>query len=110
MNFIFILSCATIYFAVNTNLTYLIVVMSTYCCYAGNYAIYPIQTVRILGQQLGGKCYWITFTGFGIGAVLQFVLHYFLVLKFGEDGFLYCFLIFGVFLLIGTVIAWTIKF
>jgi hypothetical protein len=85
-------------------------VLGCYSCYAGNYAIYPPQTIRILGAENGSKYYWITFSGFAVGAVLQFVLHYFLVNQFGADGFLYCFIIFGVFLVAGTVIAWTVKF
>ena len=58
---------------------YMVVVLLAYCCYAGNYSVYPIQTVRILGAENGSKYYWVTFTGFGIGAVIQFLLHYFLV-------------------------------
>jgi hypothetical protein len=88
----------------------MILVLFAYCCYAGNYTVYPIQTVRILGSENGGKYYWITFTGFGIGAVVQFVLHYTLVNQFHDDGFVYCFIIFGLLLLGGTALSWWVKF
>jgi hypothetical protein len=56
----------------------------TYCCYGGNFGIYPTQNIRILGEKMGGKCYWITFTGFGIGGVLQFLIHYCFVTVLGN--------------------------
>lgn len=49
MNIIFIICCSTVYFAVQNKYIYLIVVLATYVCYAGNYGVYPTQTVRILG-------------------------------------------------------------
>ncbi len=56
----------------------------TYCCYGGNFGIYPTQSVRILGEKVGSKCYWIIFTGFGVGAVLQFLIHYIFVTVLGK--------------------------
>lgn len=82
----------------------------TYCCYGGNFGIYPTQTMRILGAENGGKFYWITFTGFGIGAVLQFLIHYLFVNIMGKEGFKYCFIFFGVLLLMGSVLSVKINF
>ena len=79
MNSVFLIACALIVLAVQNKYTYMILVLIVYSCYAGNYSVYPIQTVRILGPKNGPKYYWVTYTGFSLGAILQFFLHYFLV-------------------------------
>lgn len=82
----------------------------SYCCYGGNFGIYPTQTVRILGKKVGGECYWIIFTGFGIGSLLQFLIHFIFVNQLGNDGFKYCFIFFGVLLIIGSVMSIFVEF
>lgn len=76
---IFVVSCATIKWSVLNDASYLITVLLTYGCYGGLYSIYPTQTVRMLGRQLGPKLYYITFFGFSFGAILQYLAHKFLV-------------------------------
>lgn len=97
---IFIVSCITIKWAAQEQASYLITVLVVYGAYGGLYSIYPTQTVRMLGRQLGPRLYYITFLGFSSGAILQYLAHKFLVEKFHDDGYVYCFIIFGVFLLV----------
>jgi MFS family permease len=79
---IFAVSCATIVWSVQNNASYLLTVLFTYGTYGGLYSIYPTQTVKMLGRQLGPKLYYITFFGFSTGAVLQYLAHKFLVEKY----------------------------
>ena len=53
--------------AVEDQYLYLIAVSLIYFCYGGNYSVYPTHTVRVLGQELGAKVYYIVFTGFSFG-------------------------------------------
>jgi MFS family permease len=76
---VFIVSCATIVFSVKLSATYLITVVLTYGCYGSLYSIFPTQTVRILGRQIGPKVYYLTFIGFSFGGIIQYVFHKFLV-------------------------------
>ncbi len=86
---------------------YIFLVVLIYFSYGANYGLYPAQTVRIYGDKNGSRIYPITFSAFSIASVIQFLFHYFIVKHMGkqwcnsgDDGFLLCFLIFGVFLLI----------
>lgn len=78
--------------------------MITYGTYGGLYSIYPTQTVRMLGRQLGPKLYYITFFGFASGGILQYLAHKFLVEEFKEDGYNYCFIIFGALLFVALAL------
>jgi MFS family permease len=106
---IFMVSCATIIWSVQNNASYLITVLVTYGTYGGLYSIYPTQTVRMLGRQLGPKLYYITFFGFAFGAILQYAAHKFLVEEFKQEGYTYCFIIFGAFLIASLVLTFTIN-
>jgi len=106
---IFIASCITIKWAVQQQAVYLITVVMVYGAYGGLFSIYPTQTVRMLGRQLGPKLYYITFVGFSSGAILQYVAHKFLVEIFHEDGYIYCFAIFGAFLLVALGLVFKID-
>jgi MFS family permease len=97
---IFVASCISIKWAVQEQASYLITIVMVYGAYGGLYSIYPTQTVRMLGRQLGPKLYYITFLGFSAGGVLQYFAHKFLVEQFHDDGYTYCFIIFGAFLLV----------
>ncbi len=97
---IFIASCVSIKWAVQEQASYLITVVIVYGAYGGLYSVYPTQTVRMVGRQLGPKLYYITFIGFSSGALLQYFAHKFLVEVFHDDGYTYCFVIFGLFLLV----------
>ena len=88
----------------------MIVILMTYCCYGGNFGIYPTQTVRMLGAKVGGKCYWMIFSGFAIGAVFQFLIHYIFVSVLGNEGFKYCFIFFGLLLIAGSVVSFLVDF
>lgn len=76
---IFIASCVSIKWAVQEQASYLITIVMVYGAYGGLYSIYPTQTVRMLGRQLGPKLYYITFLGFSSGGILQYFAHKFLV-------------------------------
>ena len=64
-------------------MTYLILVVAAFFTYGGNYGIFPTQTVRILGKDIGSRVYPYVFSGFVISGIIEFFLHYFLV---GELG------------------------
>ena len=38
-----------------------------YFVYGANYSIYPTQTVRVFGNKIGPKVYYIVFLGFSLG-------------------------------------------
>lgn len=50
-----------------TKWLFLIAVALTYFVYGGNYSIYPTHTVRILGNEIGSKIYYLVFIGFSVG-------------------------------------------
>lgn len=60
-------SSILIRWAIYNDILYLLIVMSTYACYGGLFSIYPTQTIRILGNKLGSRLYFYTFTGFSLG-------------------------------------------
>ncbi len=76
---VLIVSCATFYFSVQSKISYLFSVVLSYGCYGGLYTIFPTQTVRILGRQIGPKMYYFTFIGFSCGSIIQYLCHKFLV-------------------------------
>ena len=103
---IFLVSCSTIVWAVKSNAAYLITVLITYGAYGGLYSVYPTQTVRMLGRNLGPKLYYITFLGFSFGAILQFIAHKYLVEQYKIDGYTYCFIIFGAMQLMALILIY----
>ena len=107
---VFILSCGTIVWSVREKATYFISVVLTYGCYGSLFSIFPTQTVRILGKVIGPKMYYITFGGFSLGSIMQYLFHKFLVSSYGEDGYTYCFIIFGIFQLISLTLVILVKF
>lgn len=46
---------------------YLVAVSLIYFVYGGNYSIYPTQTMRVFGNKVGAKVYYIVFLGFSLG-------------------------------------------
>jgi len=76
---IFVVACSTIIWSVNSQAAYLIVVVISYGCYGGLYAIYPTQTIKILGKRIGSKLYSFTFLGFSTGSIIQYICHKYLV-------------------------------
>lgn len=74
-----IVSCATIAFSVRNSISYLATIVLTYGFYGSLYSIFPTQTVRILGREIGPKVYYIVFLGFSFGALIQYIFHKFLV-------------------------------
>lgn len=105
-----IISCATIIWSARNKASYLITVLVTYGFYGGLYSIYPTQTVKILGRKIGPKIYYLTFTGFSFGAILQYIAHKYLVDYYHYDGYTYCFIIFGALLVLSAVLILTIEF
>jgi hypothetical protein len=96
--------------AVQNVVAYFFIVPITYLAYGGLYALLPTQSVRILGSFIGAKLFWLIFSGFAIAAVIQFIIQYFILTYFGNDGYIYCIGIFLILLLIGLVIGIFIKF
>jgi MFS transporter, OFA family, oxalate/formate antiporter len=107
---VFMLSSATIVFSVHNKVTYFMTIVFTYGCYGGLYSIFPTQNVRMLGKVIGAKMYYITFLGFSTGAIIQYVFHRTLVEKYKDDGYTYCFIIFGSFLLVGLFLVLKVDF
>lgn len=107
---VFIISCSTVVWSVKEEATYFITVVLTYGCYGSLFSIFPTQTVRILGKVIGPKMYFITFGGFSLGSVIQYLLHKFLVSSYGQDGYTYCFIIFGILQLISLTLIIFVKF
>ncbi len=67
INALLLVTALTTSFTVQNQYTYLVAVSVIYFCYGGNYAVYPTQTMRIFGQELGSKVYYIVFLGFSFG-------------------------------------------
>jgi hypothetical protein len=63
----------------------------------------------MLGRQLGPKLYYITFFGFASGGIMQYLAHKYLVEEYKQDGYTYCFIIFGVLLLVSLALTFTIE-
>ena len=76
---VFLVTCSTIVVSTGSNAAYLIVVVISYGCYGGLYAIYPTITVQMLGKKIGSKLYAYTFIGFSIGAIIQYLCHKYVV-------------------------------
>lgn len=70
INGLLLITSLTVSFMVENEDLYLVAVSVIYFCYGGNYSIYPTHTIRVFGQQLGGKVYYVVFTGFSIGTYL----------------------------------------
>jgi MFS family permease len=75
MCFIALCSCISLIWSVHNQYLYMISVLSSYFVYGGLFSIYPTQTVRILGKVLGPRLYYMTFMGFSIGVVIQYLAH-----------------------------------
>lgn len=63
---------------------YAILVVLIYFSYGANYGLYPAQTIRIYGQNDGGRIYPIVFTAFSIASVIQFLFHFFIIKNIGK--------------------------
>lgn len=107
---VFMASCASIVWSVRSQFAYPITILLTYGCYGGLYSVFPTQTIRMLGRQLGPKLYYLTFLGFSIGGIIQYIFHKYLVETYKEDGYIYCFIIFGVFLFVALAIVLRVDY
>ena len=107
---LFIISCATINWAVRSKVIYAILVPITYGFFGGTFSIYPPQTIKILGKKMGTKLYYMTFAGYSIGAIIQYIFHKYLVENYGKNGYLYCFMAFGVLILASMTLLQLVKF
>jgi OFA family oxalate/formate antiporter-like MFS transporter len=67
INIIFITCGLLVPYIAYSEYLYLAMVCLIYFAYGGNYSVYPTQTIRIFGSEMGPKIYWITFSGFTIG-------------------------------------------
>lgn len=59
---------------------------------------------------MGTKIYPYVFWAFTIGQILQFFLHYFLVVELGKEGFTYCFIIFAVIQIVGVILSISVNY
>jgi MFS transporter, OFA family, oxalate/formate antiporter len=67
INALLMVAAVTASLAVQNDYCFLVAVSVIYFCYGGNYAVYPTQTMRVFGQELGGKVYYLVFSGFSFG-------------------------------------------
>ena len=67
INSILLVFAITLPFVADSKPLFLIAVSLIYFVYGANYAIYPTQTMRVFGTAIGGKVYFIVFTGFTVG-------------------------------------------
>lgn len=87
-----------------------------YFCYGGTFALFPTQTVRVFGEQVGIKLYCVVFIGASLGSVLQFLLHYLVVDNKKTapankaDGYFILFIIFGVIQAIALLMSLFVKY
>lgn len=91
INILLMIFCGLILLAVQNVVAYFFIIPLTYLAYGGLYALLPTQTVRMLGPVVGGKLFWVMFSGFSGAAVVQFVIQYiFLTPERGLDGYFIC--------------------
>lgn len=62
-----LLFAITLPYLVQVRELYLVGVSFVYFAYGGNYSIYPTHTFRVLGNEIGGKIYYLVFIGFSLG-------------------------------------------
>lgn len=67
INIVLIVFGLSISLIVQNEYLYLVAVSMIYFVYGGNYSIYPTQTVRVFGNSLGPKVYYMVFLGFTVG-------------------------------------------
>jgi nitrate/nitrite transporter NarK len=67
INVCLLFCCLVVDYAVESEFTYLIIIILVYSSFGGNYSIYPPQNVRMLGKALGSRVYFVTNAGFSIG-------------------------------------------
>lgn len=79
INIILLICCCTLFLAIKTYITYLILVVLVYLSYGGMYALMPTQSVKILGEEMGTKMYWVVFSGFSIATIFQFTIRFILI-------------------------------
>lgn len=71
INAILLTFALTLSFFVQVKPLFLIAVSVIYFNYGGNYSIYPTHTIRILGNEIGGKIYYLVFIGFSLGKFIN---------------------------------------
>lgn len=71
INAILLAFALTLSFFVQVKPLFLIAVSVIYFNYGGNYSIYPTHTIRILGNEIGGKIYYLVFIGFSLGKLIN---------------------------------------
>lgn len=110
INVVLLVCCGTLVFAVKWYISYLLLVLLVYMSYGGMYALMPTQSVRLLGEKQGTQIYWAVFGGFSFAAILQFSLRYIFLNIFGNDGYTYCIIIFGILSVCGLVLNQLVKY
>jgi hypothetical protein len=76
----------SIQFVASQKALLLIYVVLIYFLYGGLFSLMPAKTYQIYGQKNGARIYGYAFAGFSLGSTLQFILHYFLVGHYGNEG------------------------
>jgi hypothetical protein len=66
--------------------------------------------MRIYGDIDGSRIYSVVFIGFSLSSIIQFMFHFLIVKNVGDIGFVYCFMIFGVLMLVAQVLIWRVNF
>lgn len=86
VNFFLLGAALSIQFVADQKAVFMIYVIVIYFLYGGQFSLMPAKTYQIYGQKNGARIYSYVFFGFSLGSTIQFVLHYFLVNHYGEQG------------------------
>ncbi len=90
-NFIIAVASLAILWSYHNKVTYALTVFATNFAMGGFFAMYPVETVRIFGSDIGNRIYFMVTYGFGISTIIQTVAHISIVLYIGDEGYIYCF-------------------
>ena len=91
INLVLLAAAITFPFVLHIKAMFLIYVVVIYFAYGGLYSIYPASAYKIFGQLHGARIYSILFFGFSVGSLIQYLLHNFMVDRYGKKGHEYSF-------------------
>lgn len=101
--------CVSCLFIENKYL-FVVIVNLSYFFGGSYYGLMPTQTVRVIGEKHGTTFYSFIFSFFALASIVQFIVHEFVIMKWGNDGFRYVFIGFCVIQIISIVLILMFKF
>lgn len=105
VNVLLLAAALSIQFLADQKAFFMVYVILIYFLYGGQFSLMPAKTYQIYGQKNGARVYSYAFFGFSLGSMMQFLLHYFLVNHYGQEGWNISFYILSALQLIAFVIA-----